>query len=178
MKNPALRFLEQDYFLREEKNQRLFHFTPGDQPAMQTRTDLFSIATYPDVANYAGLQAHKNEVLASYREPGAVVFNEKDAPPAPGFAGECLFVAGKGGEGYTDALFARFTLASGIGYALIYTRSFYDSPGVARDSANALGAWINTQGSEVARSLLDFSIVLNADVLRDWAQDVARRHAG
>jgi len=171
---PVLRFRGRDYFLRQEKNETLFYFTPGDQSNMQTRTDMFSIVAYPDVKNYEQLQAQKNQVLATYHAPGSVIFNQKDAPPSPGFGGECFFVTGKGGDGYTDAYFARFTLASGIGYALIYTRSFYEHSGADGDSASALGKWINAHGSDVAKSLLDFTIVLNAAVLQGWAHSLER----
>jgi hypothetical protein len=174
VQEPAFRFLDKDYVLREEENERLFHFTPVDQSNMQTRTKMFSIATYPGVKNYKQLRERKDQVLATYRQPGAVVFEHKDAPPSPGFGGECLFVSGKGGDGYTEAYFARFVLAGGIGYALIYTRSFYDHPGVPSDSADALEKWINAHGSDVARSLLDFTIVLNTAVLENWTHSLGK----
>lgn len=172
-KDPALRFRGQGYFLREEKNETLFSFTPGDQSDMKTRTDMFSIVAYRDVKTYEQLQAQKNQVLATYRGPGSAIFDQQDAPPLPGFGGECFFVTGKGGDGFTDACFARFTLVSGIGYALIYTRSFYDRLSANKDSASALGKWINANGTDVAKSLQDFTIVLNAAILQKWANSVS-----
>jgi hypothetical protein len=169
-----LSFLGQDYVLRAAQNDILFKFTPTDQPDLQTRTDMFSVVAYQNVQNYTQLQAQKNEVIATYKQPGAVVFNDKDAPPSAGFGGECFFVAGQGGQGYTDAFFARFTLASGIGYALIYARSFYDAASPGGDSAQALGNWINANGSDVAKALLDFTIVLNQDILQNWSSSLSK----
>ncbi len=170
----ALSFHGQDYVLRAEQNDDFFKFTPIDQPDLQTRTDMFSVVAYQNVQNYTQLQAQKNEVIATYEQPGAVVFNEKDAAPSTGFGGECFFVAGKGGQGYTDAFFARFTLASGIGYALIYARSFYDAASPGGNSAQALGSWINANGSDVAKALLDFTIVLNQAVLQNWVSTLSK----
>jgi hypothetical protein len=166
---PILHFLEQDFVLRAEQNDDFFIFTPPKQADLQTRTDMFSITAYQDVQNYTQLQAQKNKVLDTYKHPGAVIFTENDAPPSSGFNGECLFVVGEGGQDYTDASFARFTLASGIGYALVYTRSFYDSTSPGGDSAKALGGWLNAHGGDTAKALLDFTIVLNPDILRGWA---------
>jgi hypothetical protein len=172
--NPVLNFLDQDYVLRAEQNDNLFTFTPMGQSDLQTRTDMFSVVAYQNVQNYTQLQVQKNEVLATYKQPGSVVFNQKDAPPSTDFDGECFFVAGKGGQGYTDAIFARFTLASGIGYALVYTRSFYDGASPGGNSAQALGNWINANGSDVAKALLDFTIVLNQALLQNWADDLPK----
>jgi hypothetical protein len=170
----TLKFLDKDYVLRAEENGNLFMFTPTDQTDLKTRTDMFSVVAYQNVVNYADLQEQKNDVLTTFKQPGSVVFTEKDAPPSPGFRGESFLVTGKGGQGYTDACFSRFTLASGIGYALVYTRSFYDANSPGGDSAQALGDWINAKGTGIASALLDFTIVLNQTILRDWENSLSR----
>ena len=174
---PALQFRGQDYFIRQVKsNDTAYLFTPRDQPDLTKRTDLFSIVTYRDVKDFEQLRAQKDKVLKTYNVPGAVILGQKDAPPSLGFRGESFFCAMQGGNGFSDATFARFTLASGIGYALIYMRSIYDAGqgNAATDSADALGKWINTNSREVSSALLDFTIVLNDSVLAAWKSSVAQ----
>lgn len=172
---PTLNFNGQDYVLREAKDGTVFNFTPRDQPDVQKRTDLFSVVTYRDVQNYEQLVAQKNRVVATYDHPGAKVFTAKDAEPSADFRGESYLVAGQCADGYCDANVARFVLSGGMGFALIYTRSFYDtrSDDAAHDAPHALGEWINSQGTQVTTSLLDLTIVLNEGVLTTWKNAAA-----
>jgi len=165
----VFQFQGQDYVLRQATDMT-FTFTPTDQTDVARRTDALVVIVYHNVNSFEQLQAQKNRVLEGYRKPGAVVLEKslKDTPPSAGSSGECVFAAAQRIGDYQDALFARFFLQDGIGYAYVYTRSFYD--GVSPEGA--LLKWINSHGFETLDAMQNLKLVLNDTVLATWKKSV------
>jgi hypothetical protein len=171
----AIEFMGRDYFIRAVKNDdTTFYFSPGDQPNIDKPIDLITIIAYRDVKNYDQLCAKKDQILKTFDHPAARILGQDDVPPSPGFSGGAYFEAGASKDGFTDAIIARFTLAGGVGYGLIYTHSFYDTT-AAGDSVDAFAKWLTTQGMSTTKSFLGLNIALSPVLLEEWKKSAPQR---
>lgn len=100
-----------------------------------------------------------NRVLANYQSHGKILRTDS-RPRTPQRPAEHLVVALLGNPSLLEAAFARFVLVDGVGTIIVYSRRFYGS-----DAANAMGTWLQGNGTATERTLMSWDTIPAASTL-------------
>jgi hypothetical protein len=155
----TLTFAGQTYRLRWSSNHQ-HEFTPPGQDDLNRWTDMVTINTYPGVSDGDGLADVANRALGNYRRHGATVLRTASIPRTADRPAEHLIVALFPTRTFSEAVFARWRLADGLGTAVIVSHRRYGPK-----AGEAMAAWLKANGPTVERRLMALDRVPSHRVL-------------
>jgi hypothetical protein len=155
-------FAGQEYFYRWSNN-IMFEFTPRGQGDLSHWTDLVSIVVYRNATNANGLLAVAKSVLETNKQNKGVVLATRSTPSTPTKPAEHFISVVLSDPSVMEAVFQRFVLIQGIGYAMVYSHRIY-GPKVGE----AMSQWLHQNGSSTEKLLMSFDPIPTADLLNQW----------
>lgn len=158
----GLSFAGQEYFYRWADNV-MFEFTPRGQSDLKHWTDMVSIVVYKNVTSANGLFAVAKSVTATNEQNHGVLLATQSTTatatkPAEHYVGVVL-----SDSSVMEAVFQRFVLIQGVGYAVVYSHRIY-GPKVG----GQMTAWLDQHRPSVEKSLMSFGPIPVVDVLNRW----------
>ena len=136
-------------YVHRWSGEHLHEFTPAGQEDLEAWRDMLTITHYPDVTDGEALAATANGVLGNYRDAGATILRTDSVPAASGRPAQHFIAAVFVRPTFTEAAFARFLIADGIGTAVIRGHRIH---GV--DTGARMDAWLSADGSPVEDALM------------------------
>jgi hypothetical protein len=160
--NAGFSFAGQDYFYRWTNN-ILFEFTPHGQSDLQHWTDLVSIVVYRNATNADGLLAVAKSVLGTNKQNHGVVISTRSTPSTPTKPAEHYICVVLSDPTVMEAVFQRFVLIQGVGYAMVYSHRIY-----GQKVGDQMSPWIKQNGASTEKLLMSFDPIPTVDVLNQW----------
>jgi hypothetical protein len=148
------------YFHRWSKNDQ-HEFTPEKQEDLNKWSDMLTINGYPEVNDGEALAATANAVLENYKSHHARVLKTRSVPRTADRPAEHLIAVIFTRPNFSEVAFARFKLMEGKGCSLVYSHRVY-----GEETAAEMSAWINDNGPEVEKALLEWSSMPSPTLLR------------
>jgi hypothetical protein len=155
-------FAGQEYLYRWSNNV-MFEFTPHGQSDLNHWTDLASIVVYRNVKDANGLLTVAKSVLGTNKQNNGAVLATRSTPSTPTKPAEHYICVVLSDPNVMEAVFQRFVLIQGVGYAMVYSHRIY-----GQKVGDQTSAWLDQNGPSIEKSLMSFEPIPTVDVLNQW----------
>lgn len=145
----SLSFRGTEYVHRWSKDGQS-EFTPRSEIDLKRWNDMVTINVHPKAVTGEQLAEIANRTLANYERYGKILRTES-RPRTADRPAEHLIVAVLGDPNFLEAAFARFALVDGVGYVTVYSHRVY-----SKGAGPAMSEWLQQQGTQVERALLEW----------------------
>jgi hypothetical protein len=153
-------FRDVGYFHRWSKNDQ-HEFTPKDQEDLDKWSDMITINAYPKVDDGERLAATANAVLENYKSHQGEIVKTRSVPRTAERPAEHLIVVRFIRPDFIEIAFARFKLVDGKGCSVVYSHRVY-----GERIKDQVSAWLDKNGDEVEKALMEWSSLPSPNSLR------------
>jgi hypothetical protein len=150
---PAFAFKNVSYFHRWSQNEQ-HEFTPEKQEDLEKWADMITINGYSDVHDGEGLAAKANAVLENYKAHRAIVHKTSSIPRTADQPAEHLIAVVFGRPTFIEVAFARFRLADGKGFSVVYSHRIY-----GKKIGAQMSAWLKDNGTTTEKALMEWKSI-------------------
>jgi hypothetical protein len=155
-------FAGQEYVYRWA-NDVLFEFTPHGQSDLSHWTDLASVVVYRNAKDANGLLTVAKAVLGTNKQNNGSVLATRSTPSTSTKPAEYYICVVLSDPNVMEAVFQRFVLIQGVGYAVVYSHRIY-----GQKVGDQMSAWLKQNSPSVEKSLMSFDPIPTVDVLNQW----------
>jgi hypothetical protein len=156
----AFVFRDVGYFHRWSKNDQ-HEFTPKEQEDLNKWSDMITINAYPQIDDGERLAATANAVLENYKSHQGEILKTRSVPRTADRPAEHLIVVRFIRPDFIEIAFARFKLVDGEGCSVVYSHRVY-----GEKIKDQVSAWLDENGDEVEKALMEWSSLPSPSSLR------------
>jgi hypothetical protein len=154
------------YFHRWSKDDQ-HEFTPEKQEDLDKWSDMITINGYPNVDDGETLASTANAVLENYKSHQARVLRTRSIPRTADRPAEHLIAVVFTRSNFSEVALARFKLMKGKGCSLVYSHRIY-----GEGTADEMSAWVEANGLEMEKTLMEWSSMPSPTLLRPDGSDL------